>query len=283
MGLGAALAITVVIVLGWPFLRHGDPFNRELARHHLSLVHEAKAMRGEVLPVVTIGASGIDRAILSGEQFATAATEAGLPPMRLVRLVAPGGIEKLDENLVSALVELRPEILLVQDHALFYDDLRSGYGGFSNFCKDRLVDLLGLRKGRRAPAKRLADFYSGRNDRRREISAQQIEALRVERRRTYTGLREDVLLAMELCHQAGTRVCILPIVGDPRAEIIFDDDREANHRHLTRIVASGMAEVLSCPITFTEEDYLDIRHHSSQGRARYTRWLLSELAPKLKP
>lgn len=284
MAVATFVAGAVLMLVGLPFLRLGDPDNQELTRLHLQQLRDAMDSSSSSPKVVVLGASVIKRAIVHGDQFTALAVEMELPPVQVIRLVAPGGLEVIDDSVLAMLAEIKPAVLLVQDHTLFYNNPRYGYAGFSRFAHNRVLRWLGFSKDRRSPAQRIRNFYDAEEDIRRLVSDSDIAQHRRERQRQYTGRpRRDVIQAMETCAQAGGKVFILPIASDPRWESIFEPQRAEIRQHLDRIIAAKLAEELVCPLTFVGDDFLDLRHFSKMARDRYSRWLIGELSARWKP
>jgi hypothetical protein len=282
----AALVVGVAMVaLGLPILRDSDHLNRIVARAYVQQLRTKPLSHPERLPVVIMGTSLLDYAIQPDEQFAKSAIDSGLSPVRLVRLNIFGRIESLDEALLLALAELKPAVLVVQDHALFYAVPQGGYVPYSKFCKDRLLDLLRNQNASAFSYNRLVtDAHHLMADHRRNVSDHEIAVIRNGRQQYISfGPRLDVLKAMERVRQAGGKVYITSIPCDPRYQTVAEVGQAQVRPHIDGLIAAGIARELVCPLEFSGEDYLDLRHMSKSGRDRFTRWLLSELAHEENP
>lgn len=284
MGMGGGIAAFLFLVLGWQFLRDGDPFENELRRFHLEQVRQAASLQPDARVVVIVGGSFIKHSILLDDVgFSQTGSEVGLPQAKLVRLMGSGGMRVLDEELQSALIALNPDALLIQDHAPFFSNRYHIQFAFTRHIREGIGRFAGVRRLKKSVRAQVLAQDAAINIRGVEVDEVRLAHRRLHRDRDpISGPREDLMQVMKACRSNGSLVFILPIPSDPRWSIFSADEVEDAQREINQVVSQGLAEALHCPLGFAQADFPDFRHMGLQACTPYTRGLLGKLAQRIE-
>lgn len=282
MPVAILFATAVIVVAGWRFLLEGDPFRAAIARFHIKRIESTAPHPGGRI-MAMIGGSHIKFALQTEDEgFAAAVAAAGLPEVQVVRITGPSGMEPLSQSFVDAMVRLKPDVLLVQDHALFYNQPETTFAEFARYCREKLKAFSRGRSLTNREMRKVERWDDVHDIPPVTITDADIAKARLQRSKCFVGeMRRDVAGLIRACHAAGIRVVVVSVPVHRRWQgVLVHAEEEA--AGVDRLAAAGLCRPLRCPLEFAVEDYRDLRHMQSGARARYTRWLLGELAPELR-
>jgi hypothetical protein len=256
-------------------------------RVRLRLERVARAEPG-TFRMVGVGTSLLQCATLRDEGLEALASELGLPLVYVDTSLPAGGM--LDwRGMLEEILETRPDVILLEDSHLFYrmrvrQRLWSRYLGL---CR-RMVRQAVTQPAdiELPPAPAVAVEREERVDLVAVPRTVEEGELRL-RRRFYNdslifGLRPGSREILRRAAAQGTRALVFEVPVHERAMATVPWDHGPRIREeLRRLEAEGLlAEGLRCPLTFEEEDFVDLYHLGPGGRERVSRWLLAELAAR---
>jgi hypothetical protein len=287
--LPAAVAIAAAITLPFiiSFLGHEDRLAELRHAFQGERVRAFAAGRAaDDIVVVGIGTSLLKYAIEDGERFTATAAAAGVAQARYLRLTTPGAVMPIPEQLQDELLRLRPDVLVVHDHALFYSKERSlddiEAEGVREYVRSWWRTTRRWLRGK-APEPITAARLAAHEDRfdcdlptHDEATIEQFRRKRAGRHQP--GPSASLLRTIERCRSLGTRVVIVPMPVDPRWQRVYADHADEIARRSQELVERGLFELHVCPLAFTTDDYIDLRHMKPPARQRFTAWLMGSIS-----
>jgi hypothetical protein len=261
---------------------------REQCLAALAAIRETDGVRGRAgRKVIAIGSSLIYCGTFQGEQMTAFAMRERLEPIRYLCLARSYGEADAFVPLLPAIADAAPDLLLVESEALQYRWDQNGLSGamrdhaafFRRWLKAALARISGRRP--EPPREPSSPFIREAIDAKGAMSTagEQLAQLDAHHRPQGPFRPGDPLVAALASLRArGVRIVVVETPRPAAARQALSDDEirraEARLRHLER--ACG-ASVLRFDRQLGPGAFLDFAHLAPEGRAEYSRWLLSRL------
>ena len=108
-----------------------------------------------------------------------------------------------------------------------------------------------------------------------------IKHARKQRNATYSeDLRDDIIDIINVSSQLGADVSIVTVPVAKRWEATLSDHKHELSNKIKQFSGERGISYLTCPLEFSEQDYIDLSHMNYEASARYSEWLVEQIFKK---
>ncbi len=259
-------------------------FQKYNLRRLRSLQDVGETRSEQVLKVVGLGSSLIRAATFYDKEMDSFSHQVSMP-VRYVRMARPGGGPGDWRLVMRDIRKRKPDILMIQSEYLFIEP-KLTLLHWRGFMKHVTRLFGGLRKefwG--ASSRKVRSYIKWYDTRVRRRHRRQSLQQRIRLRRGLVasmwnfGFSIEWRNTLEQFRKHGIKVVVLEIpIHKSQLRWRYQGHMKTTSAILDSLEEEGLATVLRCPLKFKHNDFDDDHHMVPVAQARYSKWLLNELA-----